>query len=222
LPEWLQRFKKNDIIETIQAVGLDPKDFDRENGAVEVRIKHRWSASCFTIGGYLTRFVGRDVVGDVWDMPFEAYSWPTVMQRMRGWLNYVKIYHNTRDLWAELERDGQLLLGATFDEVTDNTPFTADEQNEIAARLQELAEDARRTYSLSAEQMRALEAKVDYLITATRRLGRKDWLNVCAGTILGYILNASLPPEAARGMFLGLLRVIGHLCGLPDLPMLTC
>jgi hypothetical protein len=90
LPEWLQKFKKNDIIKAIQAVGLDPKDFDLENGAVEVRIKHRWSASCFTIGGDLTRFVGRDVVGDVWDMPFEAYSWPTVMRRMSGWLDYVK------------------------------------------------------------------------------------------------------------------------------------
>jgi len=155
-------------------------------------------------------------------MPFEAYSWPTVMQRMSGWLAYVKIDLDTRDLWAELERDGRLLLGATSDDVTDNTPFTADEQNEIAARLQELAEDARRTYSLSAAQMRTLEAKVDYLVKATHRLGRKDWFNICAGTILGYILIGSLPPEAARGMFLGLLRVIGHLCGLPDLPMLPC
>ena len=111
-------------------------------------------------------------------------------------------------------------FGAISDDVTENTPFTPDEQNEIAARLQALAEHARRTYSLSAAQMRALDTKLDYLADAARRLGRKDWLNVCAGAILGYILSASLPPEAARDMFLGLARAIGHLWGLPDLPML--
>jgi hypothetical protein len=70
--------------------------------------------------------------------------------------------------------------------------------------------------------MRALDEKVDYLVSAAHRLGRKDWLNVCAGAILGYILTASLAPEAARDMLVGLLRTIGHLCGLPDLPLLPC
>jgi hypothetical protein len=68
--------------------------------------------------------------------------------------------------------------------------------------------------------MQALDVKLDYLINASRRLGRKDWLNVCAGTILVYILTASVPPEAARDMFLGIMRAIGHLFGLPDPPML--
>jgi hypothetical protein len=40
--------------------------------------------------------------------------------------------------------------------------------------------------------------------------------------ILGLILAVALPPEAARGMLLGLLQTIGHLYGLPELPMLPC
>jgi len=41
------------------------------------------------------------------------------------------------------------LLGAGSDEITKNTPFTPDEQKEIAGRLQEIAKRVGRTYSLS-------------------------------------------------------------------------
>ena len=88
--------------------------------------------------------------------------------------------------------------------------------------IAELAEHARHTYTLSAPQTRALNTTIDYLVNAARRLGRIDWLNVCAGTILGYVLTVSLPPDAARDLFIGFARAIGHLCGLPDLPMLLC
>jgi len=67
-----------------------------------------------------------------------------------------------------------------------------------------------------------LDVKLDYLINASRRLGRKDWLNVCAGTILVYILTASVPPEGARDMFLGILRAIGHLLVSQARPCCRC
>jgi hypothetical protein len=222
-PSLLNKHRKNGIFDAIEAAGLHPEEFDLQDDAAEVRIKHKSSASCFTIGGDLvTRFVGRSVVGDIWDLPFEVYIWETVIQRISSWLAFVKLDINTPDKWAELHRDDQLLFSATSDDVTENSRFTPDEQNEIATRLQTLAEDARRTYSLSAEQMRVLDAKLDYLVNAARRLGRKDWLNVCAGVILTLIIGAVLPASAPRDMFLGLLRAIGHLYGLPDLPMLPC
>jgi hypothetical protein len=183
-PSWLNKFKKNEIFEAIQEVGLHPEEFDLRDDDAEVQIKHKSSVSCFTIGGDLAHFVGRSVVGDFWDQPFGVYSWHAVIQRISSWLSYVKLDLKTPDLWAELHRGDRLLFSATSDDVTENSRFTPDEQNEIATRLQTLAEDARRTYSLSAEQMRVLEAKLDYLVNAARRLGRKDWLIVCAGVIL--------------------------------------
>jgi hypothetical protein len=79
-------------------------------------------------------------------------------------------------------------------------------------------ESAKRSYSLSEPQIRILDAKIDYLIAASLRLGRIDWRNACAGVFLGYILAAALPPESARHLFLTLLRALGHLYGLPELP----
>jgi hypothetical protein len=218
----LKKWQKNEIVKAIQAVGLDPLVFDLQDDDGEVRIKHKWSPSCFTVRDDGAHYGAYSVVGDGPEWPVGAYSWGTIFPRISTWLKDVKRDLETPDLWAELQRDAELLHVVTSDDVVENTPFTPDEQNAIAARLQALAEHAQRTHSLSAAQMRALDAKLDYLLTAARRLGRKDWLNVCAGAILGYILTASLPPEAARDMLLGLLRAIGHLYGLPDLPMLPC
>jgi hypothetical protein len=110
------------------------------------------------------------------------------------------------------------LLRAASEDVTENVPFTSEEQKEITARLSAWAAHAQRTHSLSSAQMQSLQVKLDYLIEASRRIGRKDWLNLCAGPIFGYILTASLPSGAAREMFLGMLQAVGHLYGLPLLP----
>ena len=218
-PTQLNKWKRNQIVEAIQTVGLDPRHFDLEDDGSQARIKHKWSPSCFTIRSNGVHYDVSYVVGDGMEWPASAYSWQTIPTRICSWLEEVKRDLATPDLWAELQREARL-LGTVSDDVTENTPFTLDEQSEIAARLQALTEHARHTYSLSATQMQAVDAKLDYLVNAARRLGRKDWLNVWAGAILSLILTASVPPEAARDMFLGLVRVIGHLWGVPDLPML--
>jgi hypothetical protein len=213
----LQKWQKNRLFETVQAVGLDPKDFDLEDDGVEVRIKHKWSESYFIIGGGTGTYGGRCLVADGQAWPFEAYTWPTMISRMSSWLDDVKRDIETPDLWAELRR-GNELLGAISDDVTEDTPFTPDEQNEIARRLRELAGHATSTYSLSEEQMRVLSGKLDYLIKAAGRLGRKDWLAVFAGVILSFMLGTALPPEPTRDILLGLFRTIAHFYGLPELP----
>jgi hypothetical protein len=159
-------------------------------------------------------YVGRSVVGDALDWGFEAYSWQSLIQRICRWLGDVKRDLETPDLWAELQREAEL-LGANFNDITENTPFTPDEQKEIAGRLRGWAADARRTHSLSEAQTRVLNAKLDYLVNAAGRLGRIDWRNAFVGVILGYVLAAALPPDSARDM---LFRAIGAIFGLPELP----
>jgi hypothetical protein len=110
-------------------------------------------------------------------------------------------------------------LGALIasNEVTENTPFTPEEQKEIVGRLDELANYVRKTHSLSRAQMQALDEKLEYLVDASGRLGRKDWLNAFIGVTLAFMLSAALAPEAARAMFLTFLRAIGLL--YPELPI---
>jgi hypothetical protein len=212
----LQKRKKNEIFKTIQAVGLDPIEFDLEDNQIEVRIKHKSSESCFMIGGDPSHYVGRYLVGDGPEWPFDEYSWQPVIPRIRVWLEQVRSDLATPDLWAELQRETKLFR-AYSDHTIDNTPFTQVEQKEIASTLRELVEYARHTYSLSEEQMRVLDAKTDYLIDATGRLGRIDWRNIVAGAIFGWLLAAALPPDSARDIVVRFFSAIGQFYGLLEL-----
>ncbi len=94
---------------------------------------------------------------------------------------------------------------------------------QLELRLREMGERIKGAYPLSAEQVRILDARINYLVDAVSRLGRRDWLGVFVGVVAGYVLTAGLPPESARSMFwtfMALLRVTGHLLGhgLPELP----
>jgi hypothetical protein len=216
-PSLLQKSHRNDIVEAIQAGGLDPRHFNLNDSGIEARWKHKWSASCFIIGGGAGHYVGQRIVGDspaAW--PYEVYSWQALMERVRTWVQDVKRDLDTPDLWAELQRETKL-LGAASNAVTDNTLFTAKEQKQITERLRELAEHVSHMHSFSGPQIEALNERLDYLVDASGRLGRKDWLNAFIGVALGYILVTALPPESARTIFQTFLRAIGIL--YPELPI---
>lgn len=211
----LMKWQKNDIFKTIQNSGLNPKDFDLIESDSEVQLKHKWSESYFIIGGHAGNYLGSYVTGDAPDWTYEVYSWDSLIERISRWLQEVKRDLETPDLWAELQREAELLEIAS-DEASDNTLFTEDEQKEIIRRLEELKEFSRVKYSLTAEQMLVLDAKINYLSAAASRLGRTDWRGVFVGVILTYVLATGLPPESARSLFLTfieLLRSIGYLFG---------
>jgi hypothetical protein len=95
----VQKWKKNQIFEAIKGVGLDPREFDFEDGGADVRIKHKWSESYFIIGDNPLKYVGRHVVGDSPEWPYEVYNWEPLMQRVSTWLGDVK-----RDLECRSEQ----------------------------------------------------------------------------------------------------------------------
>ncbi|THD68420.1 MAG: hypothetical protein E7813_10340 [Bradyrhizobium sp.] len=206
----LQKWHRNEIFKAIQTVGLDPGNFDLSDSGTEVQIKHKSSASCFIVRRESGYYVGQYVVGDASAWPYSPGGWESLMPRVSRWLEEVKRDLETPDLWAEFQREAKL-LEAGSNAVTENRPFTPKEQREIAARLQELAKYEKETYPLSPVQTKALDAKLDYLIDASNRLGRKDWLTVFVGAILGYILTAALPPESVHGLLQTSFRVMGLL-----------
>jgi hypothetical protein len=215
----LAKWQRNQVFEAIQAAGLAPEGFGWVGGADESYIRHLSSEAYFVFGGVPGRYVARYVAGDDPLEEREALSWQAQMRHFERWLAAVKRDIEMPDLWAELRRETEL-LGAAADEAIENTPFTPDEREEIAERLQEMRDYARRTYSLSEAQMLVLDAKLDYLVDAAGRLGRTDWRGVFVGTMLTFVLTAALPPESARHILLTLLRSIGHLLGhgFPQLP----
>jgi len=65
-----------------------------------------------------------------------------LMQQVDFWVAAVKRDIDTPELWAELQRETEL-LGAVSDEAVENTPFTSAEQDEIAEQLRKLRDVVR-------------------------------------------------------------------------------
>jgi hypothetical protein len=140
----LQKWQTNEIFKGIQSVGLNPQEFEFEDSRAEARLKHKWSKSCFVFAGNASQSTGNWVVGDGIDSPYEVYSWEAVMSRFSRWIKEVKGDLDTPDLWAELQRDAQL-LGGVSGQASDNTPFTSEEKKDIERRLREVEAHVRRT-----------------------------------------------------------------------------
>ena len=108
------------------------------------------------------------------------------------------------------------LLEAASSALIENTPFTPNEQKEIAERLDKLAKDMNKALSLSKVQTQALNEGLKFLVDASGRVGRKDWLILFMGVILPLIVSASLGP--VHSTLMTFLRAIGLL--YPELPLI--
>ena len=106
----LDKLQRNSVFDIIRGAGLDPKDFDLvdkgDNRAeYSVILKHKWSESCSIVSGNPSQYHLRIGVGDSPPWSIDKYSWTSLMERMRLWLDDVKHDIQTPDLWAELSRD---------------------------------------------------------------------------------------------------------------------
>jgi hypothetical protein len=216
----LSRAQANSLIED---AGVDPdlgfKLFDLPQH-FGFQIAQQKSGSAFSLDGatrasryepsawFGTKRVGTDPTQD-WEV--EANDWQGVLENVRLWIQEIAQYEDTPDLW-ELYRSG---LRSSFELATDYTPFTAEEQAEVDAGLDQvmakLAEMSERL-DLTAADVRDIKETVDELKDANKRLGKKDFKLVLIGQAATYA------GPVAR-VFLGmLLRGVGHMLGLPPPP----
>jgi hypothetical protein len=146
-------------------------------------------------------------------------DWPSVLMYLQHWLENVEREQSSPNLWAELGRERELLAAtAPTDNIADNSPFSPAEQAQVAVQLNEIKELLVQTHQ--ADQQ-VLEARIDYLIEASTRMGRRDWLNIFIGGIFGWALNGIVPPEGVREVLALTAHGLGHLFGgaVPQLPL---
>ncbi len=214
----LEKWKRNEVYKAVQAAGLSPEGFLWDDAADDICFRHPSSEAYFVFGADAGSYVTRYAAGDDAGPELPAYSWSRVMQRVAVWLAAVKRDTETPDLWDQLQRQTELLAGSS-DEALENTPFTPDERDEIARQFNEIRDYAKAVYALSEPQFANLDSKLDYLLKAAGRLGRKDWLNACIGAMLGWLLVAALSPDASRHVLQMVVSSIAHFFGhgLPGL-----
>jgi hypothetical protein len=214
--------RRNQIFEAVQRGGLDPMECTFEFDDAGARITHVPTHAYFLLVNTPGHYTSTAVVGDEgFEWPGENFSWDPMDTRIQRWAGDVKRDAEIPDLWAELQREREVLTSTRYEDV-ENTPFTPDEQTEIAAQLGMLKEYVRATYVLTADQYATIDRRLESLEGAARRgVGRIDWRNQFVGVIVGLMIDAVLPPDAVRQVLVIALRGLALLFGpdgVPELP----
>jgi hypothetical protein len=96
----------------------------------------------------------------------------------------------------------------------DNSPFNAEEQVRVKLAVEEIRVYIRSTYSLPSEPLAKVNRKLDYLIDASTRIGRKDWTIMCVGILVSLAIPQLTPSgPGVRELFAVAWNLVRHVLG---------
>jgi hypothetical protein len=201
---------KNEIAVAIKESPFEMSDFAREEDSTSIVLVHEPTKAGATIEygdryGVPERFVFTWQVGDEPTTKARGESLRFAVER---WLQDIEKDLATPDLFAEIGKPPQI---SSLAEEDDNRLFDASEQAEIAKWGAELKAHAPEQYGLEGEQLTSLEEKIDYLIEASGRMGRKDWIILAVGYIGTTVLDSGVKEQILQGLAVA----VGHLFGHP-------
>ncbi len=204
----LRTTQRNEILHIIRFLGLDPLEFEwtdeKQDEYVDDETVH-FMVSVLTHRptGYFCRFGGFRVHfspgHEVREQTEHRNSWPDTVEAARGWLNELQKEVDAPDLWASIGQEKALSTAASSS-TTDNRPFTASEQGLIATKLDEIKGYLLAGQQFSAAQAEYVEREFADLKESSTRIGRKDWLRVLMGVLVGQAINLALDPQKAKGL----------------------
>lgn len=129
-----------------------------------------------------------------------AGGWSVQLNNFVEWTNYLRRELHEPDLWSSVSAE-RLLLEAASAPDSDNRPFTAEERAGLLGGVEQIREHLRKTEATDSARWDFIEGQLLYLIEASNRMGRKDWLNVVISVMTQLAFQLPMAPAAARALF---------------------
>jgi hypothetical protein len=213
----LTGLERNMIYEAIMQTNLDPVEFNLEITGETAVISHD-SGSAYAFD-YVKPTMDADapyyrILVHVIDGSTRTFTCTTpissLIPSIKSWAKEAKLVAQTPDLWAELQRSRELIVNVQQTD-SSNMPFTQDEQKQIAAQLQEIKKQIREQFELTSEQTAQVDERLDEIVEASKRMGRKDWFIYFLGTITALIITATVTAGIGEHIFTMFIHALGHL-----------
>ncbi len=212
----------NDVLRTIQLAELDPNEFYwREvigNFSTEPvpAIVHAPTRYFFMFDWDRQHVASYSPGGDSPTETFRTTSWENQLGAVGKWLLYLAREYHAPDLWGELEKQRKLAAAtAEPNDAEEDRPFLVEEQALVARQLDEIKELLIRNEQLDTEGQRRLEAGIEHLKDASRRMGRREWLTIFYGTVFSWALSGLVSPDNVRQAITLAAHGLAHLFGVP-------
>jgi hypothetical protein len=126
-------------------------------------------------------------------------DWGRRAELTSRWLEELRREVEAPDLWATIGQE-KVLPTAALSARLDNRPFAPDEQLVIDAKLDQIKAFLLNGQQFATAQAESVEQEFAYLKESSKRMGRKDWLNILLGGLFGLAVTLALDPEKARSV----------------------
>ena len=201
------RTQKNQVFEMLKQATLDPSLFEWTEVASKLRRELIVSCLVHKLSNYYFRFDFTSGDGHYCeyspgrDSSIEKGnpgSWLLQIQYVGHWIQYLKREIETPDFWVEAKKESELSRIAESEKLA-NTSFDLNELKKVAVALAEIKNYLIANHAESQEERAFIENKISYLEEASKRLGRKDWLNVAISIFVTF--GFKYGPDLAREIF---------------------
>ncbi len=92
-----------------------------------------------------------------------------------------------------------------------NTEFSELERAKIRSSFEKVKVELRSRHDIAQEQIELINKKLDDILEASDRLGRKDWINYAAGLLTSTCVSAAFTPAVTETIFLTINSAFGWL-----------
>ena len=213
----LLRTQKNQILEKIVKLKIDPLDFnfiEIESGLVRnckvSKLVHK------PTGYYFTFDFTRGNVNEHWieyfpnlDGKKRLYSstnYSNVGGELTVWLAVIKTEIDAPDLWTTILDENKIFELALTPDLGDDL-FTQAEQKYISEQLKLTEQRIIKTHELKPDEIRLLEKQINYLNDSIKRLGRYTWIHTAIG--VSFTIMLGLRSDVSKVISKELLSFLG-------------
>ena len=222
----LLRSQKNDVFRLIKESGLNPENFEWQKtegpraftsyafGETIPTLRYKGTEYYFLINYedllYKIEFCpGKKTIIERMDT---IVSWDILLNYFTHWLDFLKREVEQPDLWEELFK--YQLSPDTFSPNLANEKFNIQELKKISEGIDNIRAYLESEFELEKEQNEIVNEKLEYLVSASNRLGKKDWFNICFTVTFSIALALSMSPEQANTIW---KMITSHLKGIIQL-----
>jgi hypothetical protein len=205
VPKYLLRTQLNDIFRAIEKSGLDPGEFDWNDGGDRDQLSHLPSGFSFEFigsplhGRYIPSPQGP---GEEWfDYRNRIDPWNSARDELKCWLAVIAREFGAPDLWKtftrvpQTARPGPLVLSA------DNSPFSAAEQMRLRKQLKMVGAEIVKSHRSAVKHQDYVLARIEHVAEAVTRLGRRDWGMLVVGVLFQMAMDLGFDAVGAKRLF---------------------
>ncbi len=126
---------------------------------------------------------------------------------------YLKREVEEPDLWEDLSKQ-KLSYDETISPDIINEPFSIHQAEQIADGIENIRRYLLNEFKGEQNAEKIINQKLDYLIDASKRQGRKDWFHTCIGVFFSMATALTMSPDQTKQIWIILKNAISGIIKL--------